>query len=54
MPVVFDQVVGNVVPDAAPAEAESTSPATTKVTDEEKIRYLIKRQDRRAARLRTD
>lgn len=55
MPVVFDEVVGNVVADnpAPQTESETKKPQPT-VPEAERLRYLLRHMERRAARLRAD
>jgi hypothetical protein len=54
MPVVFDQVVGNVIPETAPTQAEPETAPLPEVTGEEKLRRLLRRREQRLARLKAD
>ncbi len=54
MPVVFDQVVGNIVPETSPTQAEPETAPMPEVTAEEKLCRLIRRKEQRLARLRAD
>lgn len=52
MPVIFDEVIGTVLPDTAPQS--SAVPAPVAPLDSLKIRVLLRRMERRAARLKAD
>ncbi len=55
MPVVFDEVVGQVEPERAPAPAEpQPGRVDQKESDPEKLRQALRRVEQRAERLRAD
>ncbi len=54
MPVVFERVVGNVIPETSPTQIEQETTPMPLALEKEKLCKLIKRREQRLARLRAD
>ena len=54
MAVIFDEVVGTVEPEAAPAPEQPERLPTSQEPSLDKVRVYLRRLEQRAARLRAD
>lgn len=54
MPVVFDEVVGNVVPETPAPQAKPESQVDSRDTQSDRLRQQLRHVAKRAARLKAD